>query len=76
MVKGDIFSTPSLSEAFAGCDAILSGLGHHGFGPFTDCTTFSESAKHIVEAMRNKNVKTFIAICSWGIECKCKRQYL
>ena len=70
MVKGDIFSSESLSQAFEGCDAVLSGLGHLGFGPFTTCTTYSDSAKHIVEAMRNKNIKKFLAICSWCTECK------
>lgn len=61
VIQGDVFSTESLKDAFVGHDAVMSCLG---FTP-QEVTAYGDSAKAIVEAMRQAGVGRFIAMTAW-----------
>ncbi|XP_032810997.1 flavin reductase (NADPH)-like isoform X3 [Petromyzon marinus] len=61
VIQGDVFSTESLKDALVGHDAVMSCLG---FTP-QEVTAYGDSAKAIVDAMRQAGVSRFIAMTAW-----------
>jgi len=57
----DIFSTDSVSESVAGCDAVLSCLGSRA-SPWRAVSMYSDSMKHIVAGMRKAGVNRLVVV--------------
>jgi putative NADH-flavin reductase len=62
VMRGDVFDLPSVEQAVAGQDAVLSTLGV----PFTrkPITVYSEGIAHIVQAMNRYGVRRLVCVSS------------
>lgn len=65
----DIFKPEELVPHLKGCDAVLSGLGHHqGINVFKTVTLYEDSMKSITDAMKEAGVKRVVCVTSWCTE--------
>ena len=74
-VKGDALDAVAVREAVKGQDAVLCAIGlsssanpkRGGGGKRESTTLFSESAKHLVDAMKAEGVKRLITMSNVGV---------
>lgn len=64
-VRGDLTDAASIREAIAGCDAVLSCVGH---AKGQDPAVYGEGMRHIVDAMGASGIRRLVSISGAGLE--------
>ncbi len=65
-LAGDVLRPDTLEAALEGQEAVICSLGSKMSGPFKAVTLFSEGTRHLLAAMRLKNVRRLVCITGIG----------
>ncbi|GFR92691.1 flavin reductase (NADPH)-like [Elysia marginata] len=75
VIPGEVLKLDDVKGALTGCDAVISALGGKA-GVFTSCDVYTKSLDVILKAMKELEVKRFIACTSWGTKDDPELPYL